>query len=175
MVSCTFLTVGGSARAVDVRAFLTMDTPKKIIVGTDNSTRAGAAVEFAAELAEFFKATLHIVTVHRPVPAAHAVSQHAVLPLSSEQSDAEAVAAHLDQLEPVARTLHDRGLDVEVHVVTGDPVAHLVSSADRVGADLIVIGDKGLHGWRAWFGSVPRGVLRNAKTPVLVVPTAAGR
>ena len=61
-------------------------------------------------------------------------------------------------------------------MLRGDPVDEIVAYADTVDADLIVVGSRG-HGAvaSALLGSVSRGVLREARRPVLVVRAAAAR
>jgi nucleotide-binding universal stress UspA family protein len=145
--------------------------PKLIVVGTDNSPRAQTAVDHAADLAEAFDAKLRIVTVHRVLPPAYAVSQYTLFPLWSEQDDGDALAGHLAYLEPVAKRLRARGLRVEVELVTGDPATVIIKSAEKAGADMIVIGDRGLRGARRFFHSVAKAIITSATVPVLVVPT----
>jgi nucleotide-binding universal stress UspA family protein len=52
----------------------------------------------------------------------------------------------------------------------GDPVDVILSAAEGVGADLIVIGSKGIE--RRILGSVPNSITHNAQCDVLVVHTA---
>ncbi len=59
----------------------------------------------------------------------------------------------------------------EVHAVTGDPADALVRVADREGADLIVVGNKGMKGARRVLGSVPNSVAHRATCSVLILPT----
>jgi hypothetical protein len=60
-------------------------------------------------------------------------------------------------------------------VVTGNPSASITDTAAESAADLIVMG-VAPRSWldEAVFGSTLRAVLRKAKTPVLVLPVAAG-
>ena len=146
---------------------------RMIIVGTDNSGRAQTAVEYAADYAEAVGAALRIVTVHRTMPVGYSFTPYTLFPMPGESDDANAVDAHLSYLKPVAERLHGRGLDVQVRVVTGDPATVVVKSAVELGGDLIVIGDRGLRGFRGLFGSVARAVIRESKVPVLVVRTGA--
>jgi universal stress protein A len=67
------------------------------------------------------------------------------------------------------------GIRVDARITTGDPRRGILDIASEVKADLIVMGvpprsriDEVL------FGSTLRGILRRAKTPVLVVPVRAG-
>lgn len=54
--------------------------------------------------------------------------------------------------------------------ILGDPVLELPAYAERMAADLIVIGSRGLGGvTSALLGSVSKGVLKHANRPVLIV------
>jgi nucleotide-binding universal stress UspA family protein len=53
----------------------------------------------------------------------------------------------------------------------GEPTSEILSAAERLGVDLIVVGRHGEGNLRrALLGSVVDGVLRGSKCPVLVVP-----
>lgn len=144
---------------------------KAILVGTDNSERATRAVEYAADLAEQLGATLRIVVVHEPVVVADAASQQAVYGIQNDRQLEEALDAHRAILGPIADRLRDRGLDVEVQAVSGDPSFAVIELAKNGAGDLVVVGNKGLGGWRRLFGSVPSRVLAAGRVPVVVVPT----
>jgi nucleotide-binding universal stress UspA family protein len=61
---------------------------------------------------------------------------------------------------------------VEIHTAVGDPAEVLVKRADEVGADLIVVGSKGMRGTRRVLGSVPNSVAHKAGCHVLIAKTA---
>jgi len=63
---------------------------------------------------------------------------------------------------------------VERHVLEGAPADQLLALADRIGADLIVLGARS-HSvvTRALLGSVAQAVSERAKVPVLLVPVTA--
>ncbi len=65
-------------------------------------------------------------------------------------------------------------MPARVEVLPDDSVAHgILAAADRVGADMIVMGTHGRTGLsRLVLGSVAEAVLRRAAVPVLVVPLA---
>jgi nucleotide-binding universal stress UspA family protein len=67
-----------------------------------------------------------------------------------------------DRILQRAAVLHGGGLDVEVHIEPGGPVRVLLAVAQAVGADLIVVGNR---------GSVGRRLARRARCDVLVVDT----
>jgi nucleotide-binding universal stress UspA family protein len=54
-----------------------------------------------------------------------------------------------------------------------DPAEALISVADREGADLIVVGNKGMKGARRVLGSVPNSVAHRAHCSVLILPTTS--
>ena len=67
-------------------------------------------------------------------------------------------------------------MTAHTRLLRGDPADEIVAYADTVDADLIVVGSRG-HGAvaSALLGSVSRGILREARRPVLVVRGAAAR
>jgi nucleotide-binding universal stress UspA family protein len=66
-------------------------------------------------------------------------------------------------------------LRVKPHVTTGPPADKILKMVARSGADLIVVGTRGLTGPRRLFmGSTTLGVLQNATVPVLAVQSADG-
>lgn len=145
---------------------------KEILVGTDNSERATKAVEYAADLAEQLGATLRIVVVHQPVVVADSATQQAVYGIQNERQIEEALDEHRAILGPIADRLRDRGLDVKVQAVSGDPSFAVVELAKNGAGDLVVLGNKGLGGWRRLLrSSVPSRVLAAGRVPVVVVPT----
>jgi nucleotide-binding universal stress UspA family protein len=71
---------------------------------------------------------------------------------------------------------HEAGVAAYSRLLRGDPVDEIVAYADTIDADLIVVGSRG-HGavTSALLGSVSRGILQEARRPVLVVRGAAAR
>ena len=70
-------------------------------------------------------------------------------------------------LEEVAGDV--KGLETEIHTGVGDPAEVIIRTADEVGADLIVVGSRGMQ--RRVRGSVPHSVAHGAGCAVLVVKT----
>ena len=63
------------------------------------------------------------------------------------------------------------GLVAEAHAAQGNADDVILSTAGEVGADLIVVGSKGMRGARRYLGSVPNSVAHGADCAVLVVKT----
>ena len=74
----------------------------------------------------------------------------------------------LDELIAVAKKAN---VDAEVHAATGDPAEAIVRVATRIGADLIIVGNKGMRGARRVLGSVPNSIAHQAPCSVLIVDT----
>ena len=134
-----------------------------IVVGTDGSDSAGKAVEVAAELAAAMGSTMHVVTAY-----ASGMTDLADLEVDYEPGDAAA-----NVLAAASQSLADKGIEVETHVGKSDPADALIDIAGQVGADLIVVGSKGMTGAKRFLlGSVPNNVSHHAPCSVLIVRTA---
>ena len=138
----------------------------KIVVGTDGSETAGSAVALAVELAKESDATLHLVTAFKPSAGVAGGGLAAGSPDSGE-AFSQIAAEHV--LDKIAGELS--GVNVEVHAVSGAPAAAILKAADDVGADLIVVGSKGMQGTRRIIGSVPNSVAHGSNCHVLIAKT----
>jgi nucleotide-binding universal stress UspA family protein len=77
------------------------------------------------------------------------------------------------ELSQTAGMIGSRGVSVETILTTGVPAARIVEEAERHGADLLVVGARGIGAvTRLILGSTSEAVLRRARCPVLVVPAA---
>jgi nucleotide-binding universal stress UspA family protein len=71
---------------------------------------------------------------------------------------------------PTAKALRDRGFDVEVLVVRGDPAQVVTELAREHDVDVIVMGTRGHSKIRQWFlGSTAERVVEHAPCPVMTV------
>ncbi|HTM21216.1 MAG TPA: universal stress protein, partial [Kofleriaceae bacterium] len=78
------------------------------------------------------------------------------------------------RLEQFADELDLSGVDVEVRIDVGNPAVQLLAQAERMDADLIVVGAHGRAGLvEQVIGTVADRVLRHAAAPVLLVPERA--
>ena len=57
------------------------------------------------------------------------------------------------------------------HAVADSPADAILDTAKAVGADLILVGSKGMRGARRVLGSVPNSVAHGAECAVLIVKT----
>lgn len=134
-----------------------------ILVATDGSRSATAAVEEGLKLAETLGVGVTFVSVHRPPSR---VLGDPFYERSVSQALHEANAAVEDAL---ARA-EAMGIEADAEVFEGDAADEIVAFADNRDARLIVIGSRGygpLVG--ALLGSVSAGVVQQARRPVVIV------
>jgi nucleotide-binding universal stress UspA family protein len=144
---------------------------KMIVVGTDDSDTAAEAVRQAVELAKVHSARLHVVTAYQPVLTASMESARQELPEEVRWMVSPGEQADVLLRDVVART-RDSGVEIETHSRTGDPANAIIDVAEEQGADLIVVGNKGMSGVaRFLLGSVPNKVAHHAPCDVLIVRT----
>jgi nucleotide-binding universal stress UspA family protein len=137
-----------------------------VAVGTDGSATASEAVNAAVQLARSFDAKLVLVS---------AFQDEKRTPADRRQERAElqwvySPGARLKEI--LARTQEEveaEGIECSTVVDKGDPAEVLVRLVEQSGADLLVIGNKGMH--RRLLGSVPNTVSHNAPCSVLIVKT----
>ena len=147
---------------------------RNVLVGTDFSKSSDKALRLAVDLAAEQGAELVLLHVAQPVivgasPELYGAST-AVLQLIEQQ---EAFAKQ--KLERMSASIRRKsGCSVRVMVRSGSAHSTIVSVADRIGADLIVIGTQGRSGLsHLLLGSVAERVVRLARCPVLTVGARA--
>jgi len=138
-----------------------------IVVGVDGSESSRRALRFALGEARLRDATVRIVGVwHVPVTAYGGAM---VPPDPGLVNDLEPQTRRV--LEHVLEDAGDdaAGLEVETVVREGAPVGVLLEEAQN--ADLLVVGSRGLGGFRGLLlGSVGQQCAHHAPCPVVIVP-----
>lgn len=143
----------------------------RIVVGTDGSETAGDAVSQAIELAKLSGAQLSIVSAYQPVPGRRVQQEQLQAPadVQHELGPREDVNLVLDAAAAEARR---EGVEVQIHAVEADAADAILDAAEDTGADLIVVGNKGMTGARRFLlGSVPNNISHHAPCSVLIVRT----
>ena len=136
-----------------------------IVVGTDGSGRAGVAVRKALELAQLTGATVHAVNVMH-TSAAFEDPHSAQLVMDELRDHAEGVKEH------VLADARRQGVSVEFHSSVGEPAEALIELAEKLNADLVVVGNRGMSGMKRFvLGSVPNRVAHRSPCSVLIVNT----
>ena len=145
---------------------------KHIVVGTEGSPTALHAVTEAAELARATGARLNIVCAYEPVPESRLREEAREAP-----DDVRWMINPHEDADVALREAADRATefgvtDIDQHARQGEPAGVLLDVAEEIGADLIVVGNKGMTGARRFLlGSVPNQVSHHAPCSVLIVRT----
>jgi nucleotide-binding universal stress UspA family protein len=135
-----------------------------IVVGTDGSAGAEAAMDKVIELVHEEGATVHLVCVYPGQTPLERIGMTA----RQEATDLRGVAA--DVLARCERRCTEAGFAVEKHAVEGDPAQVIIEVASEHGADLIAVGARGSTGLRRFLlGSVSSKLVHHAPSSVLIV------
>jgi nucleotide-binding universal stress UspA family protein len=139
---------------------------RTILVPTDGSRGARAAVDKAVELASLFNADLHVLYVLDTEQFSPDKPAEAVDDLLEEE--AERAESTLSDLETAAE---DAGVDpVFTTVRRGSPAAEILACADDVGAELVVMGTHGEGGMETTrLGSIADAVADRIDRPLLLI------
>jgi nucleotide-binding universal stress UspA family protein len=142
---------------------------RTVVVGVDGSSGAEAALRYAIDEARRQGASLRVVGAWSVPPVAY---MGVPLPVD-----------FAEDCERAARTSIERSLEavglpadvpLEVVIAQGQPAGVLVAQARS--ADLLVVGSRGLGGFRELLlGSVSQACVHHAHCPVTVVPDPARR
>jgi nucleotide-binding universal stress UspA family protein len=141
-------------------------THQHILVPVDFSTHATLALEEAADLAHKYQADLTVVYV---IPQAifhpdWAADMEDAMDVSDITEEAKKVLTHM------VAPYRQAGLRITEHVLSGGPYIEIVRMAQRIRADLIVMGAHGTAGAKpVLMGSVVEQVMREAPCSVLTV------
>ena len=131
-----------------------------VVVGYDGTDGARAAVREAIRLAPQLGAAVVVAFAYGPTPAGGEIADLAAT--LRERGDALTAEA-LD-------TLRAAGVEARAEVLQGKPGEGLAELADRVHAQMIVVGSYGEKPLRgAILGSTPHRLLHLSERPVLVV------
>jgi len=143
-----------------------------IVVGTDGSETAGEAVRQATDLAKSVGAKVHLVSAYEPVSRTRLREEQQDVPRDLEwmvnaKEDVNAT------LKDASDQLSEQGVAVETFAREGDPADAILDVAEEQGADLIVVGNKGMTGAKRFLlGSVPNKVSHHAPCSVMIIRTS---
>lgn len=143
-----------------------MALPKKLLVPTDFSEPSRAALDYAIDLAEPLGAAVHLVHAFE-LPIVGFPDGAMTITAEMGARISEAAQRALDDL---VHSLRSRKVDLATTLVQSDPRDAVLSTAKKIGADLIVMGTHGRRGLtRALIGSVAESVVRTSPVPVLTI------
>ena len=152
-----------------------------IVVAFDGSSHAKAAVKKAVEISQLeenSKITIILISSNHNAQLAESLNMSGFDPEQFQLSTEDIVAIHdkaiaeeTDKLDRAVSSLVAPVRDkVSLQIVPGNnPSVQIVETARKLGADVIVMGSRGLGAVRGMLGSVSFAVLRESEIPVLVV------
>ncbi len=137
----------------------------RLLVPTDFSDSAASAVAYAFELARRSPLQVHLLHVQSPREIPIVPVNHTEAALSSIDT-LEATRRRLGELVP-----DDLAERVECHVEIGAPGDGIMTEADKLDAELIVMGEHARGFFRHYFThDTSRELLHRARCPVWFVP-----
>src|SRR3954471_8221029 len=145
---------------------------RSIVVGTDGSDTARQAVRQAVALAAAVGASSEVVCAYEPVAGQRLRDDARAAPPDLQwtinaREDVEAT------LREAAAEVEAAGVPVATYAREGDPADAILDVAEERGADLIVVGNKGMTGAKRFLlGSVPNKVSHHAPCSVLIIRTS---
>jgi nucleotide-binding universal stress UspA family protein len=135
-----------------------------IVIGTDGSPGAEAAIRKVIELVGGTDATVHLVCAY---PGRSTLER---LGMTAKQDPVDLRSVAYDVLAREVHRFDDTSLAVEQHVREGDPAHTILDVAGEQNADLIAVGAQGTTGHRRFpLGSVASKLAHHAQTSLLIV------
>ncbi|MCQ4334146.1 universal stress protein [Natronomonas sp. F2-12] len=135
-----------------------------VLVATDGSSDAGAALAHAVELAASAGATLQAVSVVETRTA----YDNAIIDPEEVRKNLRADAR--EALERARTVAEDAGVECHTSLEEGPPPDRILAVAEQKGADAVVVGATGRSGFkRLVLGSTAERLLESAPVPVIVI------
>jgi len=142
-----------------------------ILVAVDFSKTTDRILQATTNLAQAVQSR---VTVMNVAPREADIFGHQLTRKVITEPVPDDVRERYDNLLACVKRLVDAGVDAKPLLVRGDRVRALMREVERENADLIVMGSHGRGGlYKRLVGSVSEGVMREAKCPVLIIPSKA--
>jgi universal stress protein A len=142
-------------------------TYKNILVAVDTTDEAEDVIRAAREISMEKNSTISAVTVIRPM-ADFYINLYTTLEESADNGiEARVVERATAWLADLVKRF---GIDAgAVNVIIGTPAVEIRQLAEKIGADLVVLGTHGRHGLGLMLGSTANAVLHGAPCDVLAV------
>jgi nucleotide-binding universal stress UspA family protein len=137
-----------------------------VVAGVDGSETAARAAATAASLASAFGGQLVLLSAFDTPAGALPEGVGDVIPRSAADLAEGLAQAAIDDL----RADHP-SIEMTARAVVGKPAEALIQTAEEVGADVIVVGNKRVQGLARVLGSIAQDVARRASCDVYVAHT----
>jgi nucleotide-binding universal stress UspA family protein len=138
--------------------------PNVIVVGVDGNERAERAAETAARLAAATGAALHVVCAYSRDQAAEVEAAGEKVRISIGDESADIAARTAEKMSAIVE-------EVTSSAVQARPADALIDEAERLGATLIVVGNRRMQGIARVLGSVAAAVAHHAQCDVYIANT----
>lgn len=144
-----------------------------LLAPLDGDPEHARALESAREISRACGAVLHLAMV---VPGLSDLSGERAaasrfLPGATSKMLEMSVQDGGRYLEALAEASRKEGIEVETHVLRGEPASTIAGAARGLGAGLIILGTHGRSGMEAfWEGSVAHRVSGESTVPLLLIP-----
>jgi len=150
--------------------WLVRGRPLRVLVGCEPGASSDAAAAWAAALGALGPLDLVVARLVLPGPENRRAGESG--PGIGVRLYPDTEAALLDELRArTTKLLGDAPVRLQINPALGRLDRHLVSVAEELGADLVVVGSHHREGFRRWWhGSVSSGVLHGSPMSVAVVP-----
>lgn len=137
---------------------------RRIVIGFDGSENSKAAISFIKKIDDAKGAELHLVMV---IDFTSLYSYGVDIPESVYTN----IRSHSEeQLTAISNDLRSEGFNVKPVILEGSPADAIMEYATKIGAELIVVGSRGLSTFKSiLLGSVSAKLVHESKIPVLVV------
>lgn len=142
---------------------------KTILVPTDFSENASNALEYAVETARAVNASVLVLHVYHPPRSVQSAIRSSML----TEEVREATKQAKEKLETITKTILQEYPTVSCtyDIVVGETVSEILSVAQRINPDMIVMGTQGASKVvNVLFGSNTAAIIEKAECPVLCIP-----
>ncbi len=140
-----------------------MSQYNRLLVAVDLSEDSALVVQRARAISDNNGAELHLIHVIEPLSFAYGGD----IPMDFSGIQDE---IHQQATQQLQRFAESNGSEAtHQHIVLGRPEVEIHTTAEEVGADLIVVGSHGRYGLALLMGSTANGVLHGATCDVLAV------
>ena len=146
--------------------------PGRVLVAVDGSEMSRAAAGLAAGISDAAGSELHVLSVVETAPKNPYVPYPGPQTWGSMREIMERIEGEAREFlgREVERMEAGGGKVAGADVAVGDPTREILKACEKLDADLVVVGSRGLGAVRrALLGSVSDSVVRHALCPVLVV------
>jgi nucleotide-binding universal stress UspA family protein len=144
----------------------------KILLAVDGSPYSDAAIEEVLRRPWPAQSEVKVITAFE-TPLTVGIEPWAATPTYFDQLEnavRAAAKAIIDGALEKLKTIKDTTLKISSEAIQGPPRQVIVEEAERWGADLIIMGSRGLGAWnRLLLGSVSSAVVHHAKCSVEIV------